>query len=100
MILALMSLRPNAQWKWVGTDYNDLEWLDEDQTKPTLAEIEVEALRLQQVNSYVAPRQTAYPSITDQLDMLWHAIDAGTLNKTSEFYTTLKAVKDQYPKSE
>jgi hypothetical protein len=48
-------------------------------------------------NAYKTARQ--YPSLGDQLDMLWHAIDSGTLNKTSDFYTTLKAVKDAYPKS-
>ena len=39
-----------------------------------------------------------YPTINDQLDMLWHAIDQGTLDKTSDFYTTIKAVKDAHPK--
>ena len=39
-----------------------------------------------------------YPKIADQLDMLWHAIDSGTLDKTSDFYIVLKAVKDKYPK--
>lgn len=40
-----------------------------------------------------------YPSLSDQLDMLWHAIDQDALDKTSDFYTTLKAVKDTHPKS-
>ena len=40
----------------------------------------------------------AYPATGDQLDMLWHSIDAGTLDKTSDFYTSLKATKDKYPK--
>ena len=53
-----------------------------------------------QANQYKVKRVAEYPSIGDQLDMLWHAIDSGTLNKTSDFYTTLKAVKDTYPKSE
>ena len=39
-----------------------------------------------------------YPSIGDQLDMLWHAIDTNTLDKTSDFYNNLKAVKDKYTK--
>ncbi len=43
-----------------------------------------------------------YPSIGDQLDMLWHAIDSGDWTaakvKTTEFYTALKAVKDAHPK--
>ena len=47
-------------------------------------------------NEYKTARQ--YPTIGDQLDMLWHAIDAGTLNKTSDFYTAIKAVKDAHPK--
>lgn len=47
---------------------------------------------------YQTQRMMEYPGIADQLDMLYHAIDTGTLDKTSDFYTTLKAVKDKYPK--
>ena len=50
--------------------------------------------------AYKSQRARQYPNIADQLDMLWHAIDNNALNKTSDFYTTLKAVKDAYPKSE
>jgi hypothetical protein len=39
-----------------------------------------------------------YPDVKEQLDMLWHAIDDGTLDKTSDFYTELKSVKDAHPK--
>ena len=49
-------------------------------------------------SDYKLERLIAYPSIGDQLDMLWHAIDNGTLNKTSDFYTAIKAVKDAHPK--
>ena len=45
-------------------------------------------------------RKTEYPDIGEQLDMLWHAIDTGTLDKTSDFYTVLKSVKDANPKPE
>ena len=55
---------------------------------------ESEAANLQ----YKDDRQ--YPDIKEQLDMLWHAIDTDTLDKTSEFYTSLKAVKDSNPKPE
>ena len=50
-------------------------------------------------NAYKHQRSSEYPVLSDQLDMLWHAIDSGTLDKTSDFYTTLKAVKTKYPKS-
>ena len=52
--------------------------------------------------TYDQKRATANPTIGDQLDMLWHAIDVGDWTaakvKTTEFYTALKAVKDANPK--
>ena len=48
--------------------------------------------------TYSEKRSGSYPTIGEQLDMLWHAIDTGTLDKNSTFYTRLKAVKDKYPK--
>jgi hypothetical protein len=48
--------------------------------------------------AYVDSRKEEYPAIEEQLDLLWHAIDDGTLDKTSDFYTSLKATKDKYPK--
>jgi hypothetical protein len=41
-----------------------------------------------------------YPEVGNQLDMLYHAIEAGSLDTNSEFFTTLKAVKAKYPKPE
>ena len=61
--------------------------------------VNAEVAKLQaefQAKEYQRLRQ--YPPIGDQLDMLWHAIDNGTLNKTSDFYTAIKAVKDAHPK--
>ena len=95
---ALFSLRPNA--KWILRD-ETIEWLDTEQTQPTDAEIQDEITRLEAdyaAKQYARDRKEAYPQISDQLDMLWHAIDAGTLDKTSDFYTSLKQVKDDNPK--
>lgn len=39
-----------------------------------------------------------YPGWPEQMDMLYRDIHNGTLDKTGEFYTALKAVKDAYPK--
>ena len=39
-----------------------------------------------------------YPSIPDQLDMLWHAMDTGEIPKSQIFYSINKSVKDKYPK--
>jgi hypothetical protein len=37
---ALKDIRPNAEWTLSGDDFADLEWLDKESIKPTLAEIE------------------------------------------------------------
>jgi hypothetical protein len=50
------------------------------------------------LKKYQRQREVEYPIIGDQLDMLWHAIDTNTLDKTSDFYNDLKAVKTKYPK--
>ena len=64
--------------------------------------ITAEVTRLQteyDSNQYQRDRQ--YAPTGDQLDMLWHSIDAGEFGDTakqSEFYTANKAVKDANPK--
>lgn len=47
-------------------------------------------------------RAFAYPPYTEQLDMLWHAIDADETLKAqfADFYNVIKAVKDAYPKED
>ena len=51
--------------------------------------------------TYATKRSTYYPRIAEQLDLLYHAMNAnefGADAKTSGLYTALKAVKDKYPK--
>lgn len=88
---AIISLRPGAEWVMRG---DDLEWLDAAQTQPTDAEIDAEVARLQAVyeaNEYQRQRAAEYPSIPDQLDLLYHGgMDA--------WKAAIQAVKDKYPK--
>jgi hypothetical protein len=55
-------------------------------------------LAAEETQKYHGRRQSAYPSITEQLDMLWHAIDSGALDKTSDFYQGIASIKSQFPK--
>ena len=75
--------------------------------QPTVAEIEAADATYNteyDAQAYARTRAAAYPSIGDQLDMLWHAVDTGDWTaakvKTTSFYTELKAVKDANPKQE
>ena len=86
-----------------GPSYGPVtKWqFDKSAIVPTEAEIDAEVIRLQaeyNAQEYARDRQTDYPNLAEQFDLLWHAIDADTLDKTSDFYTTLKAVKDAHPK--
>ena len=77
------------------------EWLS-DQAQPSVADIEAAHAVWQSIydnNQYQRDRN--YAPTGDQLDMLWHSIDAGEFGDTakqSEFYIANKAVKDANPK--
>lgn len=90
---ALLSLRPGAQWTLRG---DDLEWLDTVQTQPTDAEIAAEVARLQaayEAAAYQRQRAAAYPSMADQLDLLYHGgMDA--------WKAAITAVKEEFPKGQ
>lgn len=47
---------------------------------------------------YFQLRKQNYPKLGDQLDMLWHAMDEGTLPKVEPFYSEILSVKVRYPK--
>jgi hypothetical protein len=94
IIDAIKSLKPNASWVLTGTSYSGLDWKDESQTKPTEAEVEAEVKRLQaeyDSKDYQRKRASEYPSVVDQLDLIYHSgIDA--------WKAKIKETKDKYPK--
>ena len=49
---------------------------------------------------YKFQRKEEYPEIGEQLDMLYHAIDndSDLKGKFSNFYNTIKSIKEKYPK--
>lgn len=50
-------------------------------------------------NAYKNRRKANYPTITDQLDMLWHLMDREEIpGKGTDWYNTLLDVKTKYPK--
>jgi hypothetical protein len=47
---------------------------------------------------YRKARAAAYPALSEQMDMLWHAMDEFHMPRVEPFYSRIKAVKDAYPK--
>jgi uncharacterized coiled-coil DUF342 family protein len=92
---ALQTLRPGASWSILGEDYENLVWSDENELPPpTEEEVNQEIERLQaeyEYNQYQRDRASAYPSIQDQLDTLYHQGYDGWKEMIDE-------VKNKYPK--
>jgi hypothetical protein len=100
-IEAVISLRPNSIGKFATCGTEITEWHDTDNVQPTQEEVEAEVLRIQtdyDNKEYQRKRAQNYPAIADQIDMLWHAMDTGSLPKVDSFYDAIKSIKEQYPK--
>ena len=64
------------------------------------ATLDAEAAAVKYKTDRTTDGSTTYPAIGDQLDLLWHAIDADSDLKVkfASFYNSIKAVKDANPK--
>jgi hypothetical protein len=96
---AIKSLCPEAQFSIVDNAYSKLTWLSSTIGQPSEIEIQLEISRLQelaQLNEYKKIRKAAYPSIEEQLDMIyWDKV-----NGTNLWQESIDSVKQQYPKPE
>ena len=96
----ILKINPNAEFSVDGDDINSIQWLNGTTPIPK-ADIEAKMTELQaeyDANEY--QRERVYPSIGDQLDMLWHTMDKNTelQHKFYDFYQTIKKVKVAHPK--
>ena len=101
--LAILKINSNAKFAVRGTNINtcEIEWHNGTTPIP-VADIEAKMVEVQaeyDANQY--QRDRVYPSIGDQLDMLWHSIDQNPKLKSEyfEFYEAIKAVKVKHPKN-
>jgi len=96
MILeAILKINPNAVASVRGSDINtcEIEWQD-GTTEISKTDIKAKIAELQTAYDnvkYQRDRAVEYPSIADQLDDIYH-------NGIDGWKTTIKAVKDKYPK--
>ncbi len=101
IIKAIKAINPNAEVFVGGHSLDEITWLNGTTPIPK-ADIEAKMAELQaeyDANQY--QRDRVYPSIGDQLDMLWHSIDKNPSLKSEyfEFYEAIKAVKVKHPKN-
>ena len=96
IISAILALDPDAQVSVTGESLDGIEWHDGNPNNITNDQITAKQAELQadyDSKQYQRDRKKEYPSIEDQLDDLYH-------NGIDGWKTTIKAVKDKYPKGE
>ena len=101
IIEAILKINPNAEVTVNADDINQITWLNGTTPIPK-TDIETKMTELQaDYDAKQYQRDRVYPSIGDQLDMLWHSIDQNPALKSQyfDFYEAIKAVKVKHPKS-
>ena len=93
VIDAVLEINPSAVISVSDNNIDSIQWLN-GTTPISKADIEAKITELQTIydnNKYQRDREAEYPSIKDQLDDIYH-------NGIDGWKTTIKAVKDKYPK--
>lgn len=55
-------------------------------------------MKIQVKSKYAERRRAEYPDIAEQLDALWHGMDADESKRIEPFYSMVKTIKDSNPK--
>ena len=87
VIKAIQKINPNAEVSVSGNDINTVQWHNGTTPIPK-ADIEAKMVEVQaDYDAKQYQRDRVYPSIGDQLDLLWHSIDRDGELK-SKYYET------------
>jgi hypothetical protein len=93
---ALLSLRPGAEWVLRG---DDLEWLDQNQSRPTDAEIAAEVTRLQAELPNKLAKQNRAAAYATEADPLFFKAQRGEATE-EEWLAKIEEIKTRYPYTE
>ena len=79
-----------------------IHWLIQGEPLEDWTELEEDPNQLPDINyiiPYDARRMNAYPQLSNQLDMLWHELNAsGSITTDGTWFNAIKNVKDSIPK--
>jgi len=95
---AIVALGIEGGWK--SKEGKIVKWWA-DEAQPSQSDIDSKLLELNQSwesEEYARNRATAFPALTDQLDMLFHDMTADKGTKDGEWYKAVAKVKADNPK--
>jgi hypothetical protein len=95
IIQSILAINPNAEVSVNADDIKQITW--HNGTTP-IAEADILAKQAElqadyEAKEYQRKRASEYPSIGEQLDMIYHAGQGG-----DAFQAAIQAIKDKYPK--
>ena len=99
---AILAIKSDAQVSVCAEDINQINWVDGNPTNITNQQILDKQAELQvdydakqyQRDRTVSPEKGGYPSIGDQMDMIYH----DQVDDTTTFKDAIQAVKDAHSK--
>ena len=91
---AIISLRPGAEWVMRG---DDLEWLDQTQSRPTDAEIEAEVARLTALEPARIASESRRRAYVAEADPLFFKAQRGEATM-EEWQAKVAEIKTRFPK--
>tara|TARA_R100000900_G_scaffold143542_1_gene126614 strand:- start:507 stop:806 length:300 start_codon:yes stop_codon:yes gene_type:complete len=95
IVASIKAINPNAEFVMRADDVKQIEWHN-GTTPISEADILAKQAELQtdyDNKEYQRNRASEYPSIAEQLDLIYHAGQGG-----DAFQAAIQAVKDKYPK--
>lgn len=94
---AILKINPQAEFSINADDINQITWLNGTASisKELILEKLIEVKAEYEAKQYQRDRQKQYPSIADQLDMLyWDKV-----NGTENWLNSIESVKSRFPKA-
>lgn len=91
---AIYELNSQAKWDLSNNDLSTIKWLH-GTTPIDVADIEAKATEIETRDAHIEPRQRAYPSIEEQLDMMYK----DQMNDTTTWKDAITKVKTDNPKA-
>ena len=92
---AILEINPNASFIVTNNDINNIEWTHGTEAI-SVADIQAKMSEIETRDAHIIPRQNAYPSIQEQLDMMYK----DEVNGTTTWKDAIAQVKADNPKSE
>ena len=95
---AILAIDANAQVKVSNEDIDTIEWTSSEISKSDIEAKVIELKAADDALAYAKTRETEYPTLAEQLDLLYKDMLADKGDKTGDWFAAVKKVKDDNPK--